>query len=120
MTGKTLVLGASTSPTRYSFLATHQLLKKGHAVVLVGKSSGMVEGNTILTTWPADENIDTITMYLAPHNQQKYYADILESGARRVIFNPGTENDELENLARAKGMEVEEACTLVLLSVNQY
>ena len=120
MAGKTLVLGASTSPHRYSFVATHQLLKKGHQVVLVGKSGGEVAGNVILTIWPTGEEIDTITMYLAPHNQLKYYGNILESGASRVIFNPGTENDELENLTRAIGMEVEEACTLVLLSTNQY
>jgi predicted CoA-binding protein len=120
MAAKTLVLGASTAHHRYSNFATHLLLKKGHEILLVGKSSGVVEGHQIQKEWPLNEDIDTVTVYLAPHNQVNYYNDILESKTRRLIFNPGTENAELELLALEKGIEVEEACTLVLLNTNQY
>lgn len=120
MKRKTMVLGASTAAHRYSFLAAKKLLSKGFRVILVGKSAGEIEGNKILKTWPENEEIDTITMYLAPQNQTQFYNNILTCGARRIIFNPGTENPELEHLAREKGIVVEEACTLVLLSINQY
>jgi len=118
--GKTLILGASTAQHRYSFLATHKLLINGYGVLLVGKSNGEINGHQISRTWPQNVDIDTITMYLAPHNQPMFYEDILKSGARRIIFNPGTENPELEHMATEKGMVVENACTLVLLSINQY
>ena len=120
MAGKTLVLGASEAQHRYSNFATHLLIKKGINVILVGKSSGNIQGHSILKDWPTDENIDTITMYLAPHNQVSYYDLILNSSARRIIFNPGTENSELASLARKKGIQTENACTLVLLNTNQY
>ena len=118
--GKTLVLGASTAKHRYSYLATDRLLANGYNVLLVGKSGGEIEGHQITRTWPQDEEIDTITVYLAPQNQHMFYDEILNSGARRIIFNPGTENRELALMAKEKGIEVENACTLVLLSINQY
>jgi len=120
MLGKTLVLGASEALHRYSNLATKLLLKKGIDLLLVGKSAGLIDGHAIVREWPKDEEIDTITMYLAPHNQVNYYQSILDSKARRIIFNPGTENSELASLAREKGIFTENACTLVLLNTNQY
>lgn len=120
MPGKTLVLGASEAAHRYSNLASRLLLKKGIEILLVGKSVGMIDGHAIALEWPKNEEIDTITMYLAPHNQINYYQDILASKANRIIFNPGTENHELATLAREKGILTEEACTLVLLNTNQY
>lgn len=117
---KTLVLGASTSAYRYSNMAIHRLAKKGIAVVLVGKQKGSVLGIPILQKWPEGEKIHTVTMYLSAANQVGYYQDILNTGVERIIFNPGSENAELAELAIRAGIEVEHACTLVMLAANQY
>ena len=117
---KTLVLGASTHTSRYSFIAINDLLEGGHEVIAVGKDDGEVNGIKILHDFPAGENIDTVTMYLNPVRQKDYYDKILKLKPRRIIFNPGAENPELEKLARENGIQTENACTLVLLSSGQY
>jgi predicted CoA-binding protein len=119
-TKKTLVLGASDNPDRYSYRAVHQLKKHGHEVVPVGIRKGQVAGLPIHTDRPAAENVDTVTLYVGPQNQPTWYDYILDLQPKRIIFNPGTENPELEKLAQARGIYTEEACTLVMLSVGQY
>lgn len=117
---KTLVLGASTNPDRYSFLAVNKLRAHDHEVVAIGKRPGIVKDVTIVTNNMDLKDVDTITLYLNPENQKDYYDYILALKPRRIIFNPGTENPELEEMASAKGIKVQEACTLVLLSTNQF
>ena len=119
-TKKTLVLGASPKPDRYSNMAAYSLMQNKHEVVLVGLRQAEINGVPIQKTWPEGETIDTITLYLSAANQLPYYDKIINSGARRLIFNPGTENPELAKLASDEGMEVEIACTLVLLATGQY
>lgn len=117
---KTLVLGASDNPSRYSYLAIQRLRKQGHLVLALGRKHsfvGDVEINTQKQEW---QDIDTVTLYLNPGHQSEYYDYILQLNPRRIIFNPGAENDELRTLAIQKGIEAKEACTLVLLSTNQY
>jgi predicted CoA-binding protein len=120
MKNKTLVLGASENPSRYSYLALNKLLSKGHGVVAIGKRAGTVSGVTINTDQVASEDIETVTLYLNPDHQKPYYDYILSLKPRRIIFNPGTENEELEELAAKAGITPVEACTLVLLSTGQY
>src|SRR5688572_12626712 len=117
---KTLVIGASENPERYSFKAIHQLVKAGHEVKAIGLRKGMVAGIPIETGQPAFEGIDTITLYVGPAKQPDFYEYFLSLHPRRVIFNPGTENPELFNLLREKKIEVEIACTLVLLASHSY
>lgn len=117
---KTLVLGASDNPSRYSYLAVQRLVSHGHPVVAVGRKhsfASAVEINTEKKQW---DNIDTVTIYLNPIHQQEYYDYILSLKPKRIIFNPGAENDELLTLAEEKGINTIEACTLVMLSTNQY
>lgn len=116
----TLVLGASTNPQRYSYLAMQRLTAHGHAVFAIGKKEGTVNNINITTGTPAFENVDTITLYMNPTNQKPYYDYILSLSPKRIIFNPGTENEELESLAAKNGIQVMEACTLVMLSTNHY
>lgn len=117
---KTLVIGASENPQRYSYLAVQRLNAHKHPVIALGKRPGKI-GNTVIETEPKPfENIDTITLYLNPARQQEYYDYILSLHPRRIIFNPGTENDELYELAKVNGIKTEEACTLVMLSTGQY
>lgn len=117
---KTLVLGASTNPGRASHQAVHRLLNNGHEPVLVGIKNGDVAGIDIQHGQPALEDIDTITLYMNPQRQVDQYDYILGLEPKRIIFNPGTENPELMRLARDKGIEVEIACTLVMLATDQY
>ena len=120
MKNKTLVIGASENPARYSNLAINRLLSKGHEVVAIGKTPGIVSNVEISTQTEPREDIDTVTLYVNPQHQLPYYDYILSLKPKRIIFKPGTENDELEGLAKKAGIKVMEACTLVLLSTGQY
>ncbi len=119
-TKKTLVLGASNNPDRYSFLAVNKLANFGHTVVPVGNKKGTIQDMEIQNGMPVADGVDTVTLYLNPTNQIPYYKYILSLKPKRIIFNPGTENDELAKLAEAAGVETVEACTLVMLSTGQY
>ena len=117
---KTLVLGASDNPSRYSFLAINRLRNQGHPVVAIGKKNSIVADVTIEKEKKDWKGIDTVTVYLNPLHQQEYYDYILSLKPKRIIFNPGAENDELADLAIKNAITPIEACTLVLLSTNQY
>lgn len=117
---KTVVLGASTHPERYSFKAITQLRAHQHEVIAVSSKLGQVGDVIFKTSFPENEKIDTVTMYLNPTHQAAYYSKILQTKPRRIIFNPGAENEELKQLANKAGIKTEEACTLVLLSTGQY
>ncbi len=117
---KTLVLGASENSSRYSNMAIRRLTDKGYPVIAIGNKKGKVNNVEIITEQVADKDIDTVTLYLNPINQKPYYDYILSLKPRRIIFNPGTENDELERLALKEGINVLESCTLVMLSTGQY
>tara|TARA_R110002124_G_scaffold260704_1_gene426614 strand:+ start:637 stop:1002 length:366 start_codon:yes stop_codon:yes gene_type:complete len=117
---KTLVLGASTKPDRYAFKAITMLVDKGHSVLAIGQNSGEVAGVKIQTKAIPLKNIDTITLYLNPARQRDYYNYIIEAKPKRVVFNPGTENPEFYQLLELNDIKSEVACTLVLLSTNQY
>ena len=120
MNKKTVVLGASPNPARYSYLAVNRLLAHGHDVVAVGKRKGSINGQEVITEHPLLSDVDTITLYLNAQNQKQYYDYILSLHPRRIIFNPGAENDELAGLAKKNNIQPMEACTLVLLSTGQY
>jgi predicted CoA-binding protein len=117
---KTLVLGASDNPARYSNLAMNRLRDHGHPVVAIGRTQVRAGDVNIETGKKAHAGVDTVTMYLSPANQKEYYDYILSLHPRRIIFNPGAENPELERLAQANGIEPLQACTLVLLSTGQF
>lgn len=117
---KTLVLGASEKPERYSNKAIRMLRRHGIAVEAIGLRAGTVEDVPFSSERKHFSDIDTVTLYLGPDNQPGYYDYILSLKPRRIIFNPGTENPELQQLASAQGILCQEACTLVLLSTGQY
>ncbi|MGZ3845141.1 MAG: CoA-binding protein [Flavisolibacter sp.] len=117
---KTLVLGASSNPARYSYLAVQRLRAHKHPVVAIGRRVGTVADVDISKERASDSDIDTITLYLNPKNQVEYYDYILSLHPKRIIFNPGTENDELIQKARENNIKPVIACTLVMLSTGQY
>jgi predicted CoA-binding protein len=117
---KTLVLGASDNPDRYSFLAVNRLREHGHPVVGIGSKTTKVGDVGVDTEKKPYQQVDTVTVYLNPDNQREYYDYIVSLHPKRIIFNPGAENKELSALAKANGIQPMEACTLVLLSTGQY
>lgn len=117
---KTLVLGASDNPSRYSYLAMNRLKAHDHPVVAVGRKESEVAGITISKSPVAEKDVDTVTLYLNPTHQKEYYHYILDLKPKRIIFNPGTENPELMKMAREQGIEPVVACTLVMLATGQY
>ena len=117
---KTLVIGASENPERYSNKAIRALISHNHEVVALGLKKGTVSGVSFHTEKEQFENIDTVTLYVGPQNQPEYYSYIVGLKPRRVIFNPGTENPEFIKILQAAGIYPEIACTLVLLATGQY
>lgn len=116
----TVVLGASPNPERYSNMAVNRLTAKGHPVVAIGSRPASIGDIPVITEHPPLEQVDTVTMYLNPVAQKAYYDYILQLHPRRIIFNPGAENEELEAIAKQNNIQPVEACTLVLLSTGQF
>lgn len=117
---KTVVLGATPDPSRFAFKASRMLLEYGHEIVPVGIKKGEISGITIRNDQPPIEDVDTITMYIGTRNQPPLYDYILSLKPKRIIFNPGTENDDLIAMAKKNNIEPVIGCTLVMLSVGSY
>ncbi|MBP1675989.1 MAG: CoA-binding protein [Bacteroidetes bacterium] len=117
---KTLIIGASNNPERYAYKAAERLLSYGHEIELLGLRNDEIFGKVIDTERKQYTGVDTVTLYVGPQRQPDYYDYVLSLKPRRVIFNPGTENNEFETLLRQNGIEAEEACTLVLLGTGQF
>lgn len=117
---KTLVIGASLKPDRYSNMAVKRLTDNSISTEAFGLQEGSINGVQIKTNFNDFQNIDTVTLYLNPKRQEEYYNAILNLNPKRVIFNPGTENPEFYKLLEDKNIQIAVACTLVLLATNQY
>lgn len=117
---KTIVLGASLKPDRYSNQAVRKLRVNNIETIALGFENGTIADVTVETDWKNYTDIHTISLYLNTSRQEQYYEYILAQQPKRIIFNPGTENPTLQQLAQAKNIETLEACTLVLLSIGSY
>jgi predicted CoA-binding protein len=120
MNKKTIVIGASTNPERYSYKATIALQKHNHEVIPVGIKEGKINGINIVTGKPDIVDVDTVSLYIGPHNQSDLYNYIVGLKPKRVIFNPGAENPEFKILLQKNNIEAIEACTLVMLSIGNF
>lgn len=120
MNKKTLVIGASLNPSRYSNFVVQKLMADGHEVVAIGKKLGEIAGVKIDTEQLPYKDLDTVTLYINPENQKDFYNYIIALKPNRVIFNPGTENPEFYQILKENKIPYEIACSLVLLSTNQY
>ena len=117
----TLVLGASSKPGRVSGEAVLKLRAAGHEVRAVGMQEEMLGDVLIQKEKPFPiENLHTVSLYLNPERQKEYYDYIISLKPKRILFNPGTENEALKKLAHQNQIETEEACTLVLISLGAY
>ena len=120
--GKTVIIGSVPKTYRYASQAAGRLHENGIDFVPVGIREGEVLGKQILNVYdnPVIEEVDTVTLYVNPKRQKTIYSFILGLNPRRIIFNPGTENQELKVLAEKQNIETLEACTLVMLSIGNY
>lgn len=117
---KTLVFGASTNPSRYSYLAIERLKAYNHEIVAIGGREADVLDTQIQIGHPQLDGIHTITMYMGEARQADHVDYLLSLKPKRIIFNPGAENRAFFNKAKSEGIEVLEACTLVMLNTGQY
>ncbi|MFA9391820.1 MAG: CoA-binding protein [Prolixibacteraceae bacterium] len=117
---KTLIIGASVKPERYSYKAAEKLLAYHHPIEMIGSREDLLFDLPIHKTQISFTDIDTVTLYLSAKFQKEYYDYILSLKPKRVIFNPGTENPEFEELLSKNNIVSEVACTLVLLATNSY
>lgn len=119
---KTVIIGATTNPGRYAYLAARMLTEYNHEIVPVGIKDGAVFGKQILDIYerPTIEGVDTVTLYIGPQRQPEHIDYILGLKPKRIIFNPGTENEEFISRAEKQGIEALEACTLVMLRSRQF
>lgn len=116
----TLILGASENPNRMSHKVARLMIEMGKCVYLLGRNNGVISGVNIDVGFPSYADIGTVSIYLQPKNQMQYYDYIISLHPHRVIFNPGTENEEFYTILTAKGIKYEEACTMVMLMSGQY
>ncbi len=121
-TKKTVIIGATTNPGRYAYVAAGMLTEYQHEIIPIGIKKGEVYGTSILDVYqrPPISDVDTVTLYIGPQHQPEHYDYIMSLKPKRVIFNPGTENPEFEKMVEESGAEALEACTLVLLRSGQY
>ena len=117
---KTLVIGGSLKPERYSNKAIRKLLAYEHEVFSIGLRKGDVDGVKIETGLPEFKDVDTVTMYLGESRQSEYFDYIIQLKPQRVIFNPGAENHEFTKALKKNNIEVIEHCTLVMLDYGLF
>lgn len=116
-----LVVGASENVDRYSNRAMRLLKKHGHTVHAVGLKNGKVEDMVIEKEFPsAINNLHTVTLYVGPRNQADLIPKVVALKPKRVIFNPGTENQYFFSALKEANIPFDEACTLVLLNTGQF
>lgn len=116
-----VILGASEKPTRYAYKAMQSLTSHGHHVLLVNPFKSKIEDQHCHdSVCSITEQIDTITLYVNPKRFQDHIDDVIATAPKRVIMNPGTEDDDAEKRLQDEGIEVLRACTLVMLATNQY
>ncbi len=117
---KTVVLGASPNPSRFSHRMVTSLVRHNLEVVAVGNRPGVIAGQDILIGMPEIPDVHTVTLYLGPARQPAFYDYIISLKPARIIFNPGTYNPELEKLAQKHGIETRFDCALVMLAQERY
>lgn len=117
---KTLILGASPDPGKYSNIAARKLIRSGHEVVLLGVRHGEIEGQRIQTFLQEWEGVDTVALYINREKQGSYAEFILSLNPRRIIFNPGTENPELMETARQKGIQTVYDCLIEMIQQKKF
>ena len=117
---KTVVLGASPNPVRFSNKAVKSLMRHKHEVVPVGHREGTIAGHEILVGKPRIDNVHTVSLYIGSSRQADYYDYIISLRPERVIFNPGTVNPEFMVRLDREGIDPLDSCMLVMLNEGEF
>jgi uncharacterized protein len=119
---RVLIVGATPNPTRYAYVAAKMFQERGFDFIPIGIKKGELFGKPIvdLREKPDLEDIHTITLYIGKVHQGEWMDYLLGLNPQRIIFNPGADNREFANLAKSNGIEVLNACNLVMLSTGQF
>ncbi len=117
---KTVVLGASPNPVRFSYKAVKSLMRHDQEVVAVGFRTGLIEEQEILVGQPPIDNVHTVSIYIGSSRQEEYYDYIFSLNPKRVIFNPGTVNPDFMGKLQHAGIEPVGGCMLVMLNEGTY
>lgn len=119
---KTLIVGATTNPSRYAYFAAKMFAERDMEFIPIGIKKGELFGKEILDlrAKPKLKDIHTITLYIGPSHQEEWMEYLIGLEPKRIIFNPGTENPDFFKSAREAGIEVLQACNLVMLSTSQF
>ena len=122
MNSRIVIVGATPNEHRYAFMAGEMLVRYGHKILPIGIKKGELFGETIqnIRKFPVIVDVDTITMYIGKRHQREYYDYLLSLKARRIIFNPGTENPEFYKKINDTSTELVEGCTLVMLRSGEF
>ena len=120
MTKSTLVVGASLNESRFSNQCVKTLVSAHFPVTALGLREGKIDGTHVQSGFPELHDIHTVTFYLGPQNQVSWYDYILKLKPKRVVFNPGTENLEFEDMLSGNGIEVVEDCTIMMVQGGRY
>ena len=117
MRGETVALiGASPKPDRYAFRAMQLLAEHGHRAIPINPAFDEILGQKCYRSIAdVPEMIETVTLYLSEARCEPLIDEIIEAKPRRIIMNPGAENNALAEKARESGIEVVEGCTQVML-----
>jgi predicted CoA-binding protein len=115
-----VVLGAAEKPEKYSCKAVKNLDRNGFDVVAVGFKPGYIKDIEIRTGTPDIADVDTVLLYLGEKKQQEFYDYVIGLNPRRVIFNPGAENPEFQDMLKENGVEVVRDCALVMISTGSF
>src|SRR4051812_6610447 len=118
---RVVVIGASPKPQRYSHRAIAMLKQFGHTPIPVNPAFPEVLGEKCYPTiTEVPGKIDTVTMYVGRQRSERMIDEVVRTQPRRIIMNPGAENDELAEAARRVGISVQYDCTLVLLQTGEF
>jgi predicted CoA-binding protein len=120
MDKSTLVIGASLKDNKYSNICVRTLISGHFPVTAIGLREGMIDTTPVLSVAPELSNIHTVTLYLNADNQKPWYEYILKLNPKRVVFNPGAENDEFTEMLTAAGIETVEDCTIMMVQYCRY
>jgi predicted CoA-binding protein len=115
-----VVLGASENPERYSYKAVKKLVQHKYEVIAIGKRKGFIGDIQIITTQPAIPDVHTVLIYLAPYHQGEIFDYVLSLHPKRVVFNPGTESTEFEEILESYNISVIHDCSLVMMAMGRF
>jgi predicted CoA-binding protein len=110
------VIGASSHRHKYGNKAVRAFLRQGHTVIPINPNESSVEG---LAAYPSVLDvpgpIDMATIYVPGRIGVKVIDEIAKKGIPEVWLNPGADDDDVLARAKALGVKVIQACSIMAI-----